>query len=661
MGQVASGPEGCQPNHASCFPEDSELCFLRSPEGRVQPPTDGPVILSPATTSEGSVCVPVTLEMCCVRWEGERGQIETPGPDSPVAAESIPSRRFPGVAVEETVAAPGSFRLARHKLFDPHMRYRFGDYYNTLWQIGEGSFGDVHVASAKSLDAGTGKPLAEADTAGGGGAAAHTARQVAVKVFSIDASTVLNTNGRRNDPGRAPRVVLRRQANFDAERAILAHLDHPHIVKVFECFVESRSLYIVLELCRGGELFEHIMREARRTGRGFDERRGRETFRQMLYAVCYLHSCRIIHRDIKTENFLVLGEMGTPQLSVVKLCDFGTAIQLLGNGRPMEKVGSPSYMAPEIYDKRGASVNADAWSLGVTLYVLLTGSNPFKPTGRESAREVERRIRIGNYDKFHMGWQQMSGDPQDLINRFIVPDETKRLTCADAVWHSWLLNDGRYQATDPRSASQFRLLPHVSPMQLAQQGQAFTAGAYAVISGIERFKALSSTQQLLIITCAQLVCEEDLIHGSNQPVPWYDLFVALDADRDGRLRHVEFVRGMQCFLETSHPVSDEKLEWLADAIDVDHSGYIDWVEWLVVVLMAEKSVTARLAPEPLNTVFRLIDKSSADGIISSTDLFSVLEETDSASGNHRANYISPGPSSYSLPGLRRLLESVDEI
>merc|ERR1712007_351932 len=105
------------------------------------------------------------------------------------AGESFPSRRFPGVAQEDTVAppeTPGSFRLARHKLFGPHMRYAFADYYSTLWQIGEGSFGDVHVASVKPLDAATGKPLVEADTAGGfsqhlagGSVAALSARQVA--------------------------------------------------------------------------------------------------------------------------------------------------------------------------------------------------------------------------------------------------------------------------------------------------------------------------------------------------------------------------------------------------------------------------------------------------------------------------------------------------
>ncbi|CAE8605152.1 unnamed protein product, partial [Polarella glacialis] len=98
------------------------------------------------------------------------------------------------------------------------------------------------------------------------------------------------------------------------ERFILARMEHPHIVKMYECFEERGSLWIALELCRGGELYEYISAKAQQrkhSGGALDEIEAKLYFRQMLHAVGFLHASRIVHRDLKSENFLLLGDPRT--------------------------------------------------------------------------------------------------------------------------------------------------------------------------------------------------------------------------------------------------------------------------------------------------------------------------------------------------------------
>merc|ERR1719456_1533224 len=118
----------------------------------------------------------------------------------------------------------------------------------------------------------------------------------------------------------------------------------------------------------------------------------RHIFYQMLSAIGYLHAKRIVHRDIKTENWLMVSPLG----STVKLCDFGTAVQLTDTkARAMERVGTLSYTAPEIYSDKGATTMADMWSMGVILYLLVVGGSAFRHSTDASQKDTVRRIQAG--------------------------------------------------------------------------------------------------------------------------------------------------------------------------------------------------------------------------------------------------------------------------
>ena len=124
-----------------------------------------------------------------------------------------------------------------------------------------------------------------------------------------------------------------------SEISILKSLDHPNIIRIYEYFEDSRRLYIVMEYCSGGELFEEIVKR-----KFFNEIHAAQIMQQIFSILAYMHGKNIIHRDLKPENILLEDKH---DLLNIKLIDFGTAIQT--EGESIEgTVGSPYYIAPEV-------------------------------------------------------------------------------------------------------------------------------------------------------------------------------------------------------------------------------------------------------------------------------------------------------------------------
>eukprot|EP00927_Polykrikos_kofoidii_P039274 TRINITY_DN33697_c0_g1_i1.p1 TRINITY_DN33697_c0_g1~~TRINITY_DN33697_c0_g1_i1.p1 ORF type:complete len:908 (-),score=158.98 TRINITY_DN33697_c0_g1_i1:181-2904(-) len=585
---------------------------------------------------------------------------------------------------------PSRLVLARQRVFSPHLQLKFKSAYKIERQIGEGSYGSVFEAlalpatpshkvtngtyaefhhgphevsvpamteydvqrcgappngrgqtrAARDGASSQGERLASNSTAAStaesaSGSSSSKVRRVAVKCFRLVSKTTKDEDMSPRELERFHREVASRRASFERERQILAQLEHPHIVRMFECFEDRGALYIVMELCRGGELYVRIVQRARDTrqgGGGFEEPNARQFFRQMLFATSYLHAHRIVHRDIKTENFLLLDEgCSGDEGQLIKLCDFGTAVQLTDQQpRAMERIGTLSYTAPEIYAKEGADTTADAWSLGVVLYVLLVGASPFRTTGDEPREETVRRIRHGDFDKQRNVWRTLSLAATDLVNRFLVVDERKRLTSSDALRHRWV-EPGT--ATPCQQSIPPELRGNGAPRRLLspRSSRADSLANYAkyaptLILLMTRFVHLHAMQQLALVVCAQMLPEADLLNR-QLPIPWYDLFFALDADEDGRLNFTEFAAGLNFLMGSRCGVTQEQFQALVRALDIDCSGSIDWIEWVAVALLSV--APENLDPEPLSTAFRLLDRPSGDGRIGAVDLLAVINTTAS--------------------------------
>eukprot|EP00439_Symbiodinium_sp_Y106_P036990 s4334_g4.t1 len=172
---------------------------------------------------------------------------------------------------------------------------------------------------------------------------------------------------------------------FKQEIAIMKMMDHPNIIKLFESFEDHRNIYLVMELCSGGELFDRIIESGH-----FSEVQAAILMQQIIRAIYYMHENHVCHRDLKPENFLFMTK-DPIEKNFLKIIDFGLSCKFTP-GKPLStKAGTPYYVAPQVlagnYDQL-----SDLWSCGVIMYVLLCGYPPFFG---DTDSEVLAKARIG--------------------------------------------------------------------------------------------------------------------------------------------------------------------------------------------------------------------------------------------------------------------------
>jgi len=190
-------------------------------------------------------------------------------------------------------------------------------------------------------------------------------------------------------------VVKRRDSNElhavkivkdgDAEARVWKKLKrYEHCVELLDHFVDEDFHYLVMELCAEC-LLERLEKVPCMSGLDLVK-----ILREMLLSIAHLHKARIVHRDIKPDNFLC----SAPSGGIVKLCDFGSAVELPKDGILHWPTGTAPYMSPEMIAGTGYSSKTDVWSLGVSAYMILYGSFPYEPT-KVSAEAMKKAILSG--------------------------------------------------------------------------------------------------------------------------------------------------------------------------------------------------------------------------------------------------------------------------
>ena len=229
--------------------------------------------------------------------------------------------------------------------------------------------------------------------------------------------------------------------DLSKEVDILLELEHPCITKVLDVVEDDRLFVIVMEYAAGGELFDQVLKDY--DARALTEVMAKLRFFQICHTITYLHQKNVCHRDLKLENILLMSSSPT---SLVKITDFGLSKHFSSVNVLETFVGTPVYMAPEVislYSSKAShtySCKSDCWSLGVVLYMLLSGRQAF--SGDNDEETLREKIMSGNYEPMTgFRWAKISEEAKDLVCKLLVVDPGLRLSAEQTLQHGWFVMD----------------------------------------------------------------------------------------------------------------------------------------------------------------------------------------------------------------------------
>uniref|UniRef100_A0A8C6CSB6 Ribosomal protein S6 kinase n=1 Tax=Moschus moschiferus TaxID=68415 RepID=A0A8C6CSB6_MOSMO len=237
---------------------------------------------------------------------------------------------------------------------------------------------------------------------------------------------------------------------------LLRYGQHPNIITLKDVYDDGKFVYLVMELMRGGELLDRILRQ-----RYFSEREASALLCTLTKTMDYLHSQGVVHRDLKPSNILYMDESGNPES--IRICDFGFAKQLRAeNGLLMTPCYTANFVAPEVLKRQGYDAACDIWSLGILLYTMLAGFTPFANGPDDTPEDILARIGSGKYALSGGNWDSISDAAKDVVSKMLHVDPHQRLTAVQVLKHPWIVNR-----------------EHLSPSQLSRQDVHLVKGAMA--------------------------------------------------------------------------------------------------------------------------------------------------------------------------------------
>ena len=319
---------------------------------------------------------------------------------------------------------------------------------------------------------------------------------------------------------------------------ILRSMDHPNIVKYFETYEDECYLHIVMEYIAGDNLFRVLTDQK---GFKFTERTISKIMTCLLKAVLFLHHNGIIHRDIKPENIVFVEP---DNFKALKLIDFGLSIQQNAK-KDNRRVGTPYYMSPEMV-RGNFNYASDVWSIGVILFIMVTGKQPFRGKSKE---EVFDKIKKGAYDKNILNKAKCSKEVKDLIKKMLVTEHSKRITVESALDHIWF--------------KQFEKNKNIN-LVVDQE----------IIDSLKQFQYQNIFQKEIRFYLAKLCSDKEIIKLKNA-------FLAIDKDNSGEIEYEEIPK---IFSELNIKASDTELKNIFSSMDFHCDGKVNYSEFLAATI-----------------------------------------------------------------------------
>ena len=374
------------------------------------------------------------------------------------------------------------------------------------------------------------------------------------------------------------KLNIKNAKKFQNEIEVLMKMDHPNIVKLYEVFESDNSLYLIMEECYGGELFDRILHRIN-TNNMYTEREACLLMKQIIGAIEYCHNNGITHRDLKPENLLYLKE-GSEEDNPLKIADFGLSQSFNLKKMLTSKVGTSYYVPPEIL-AGNYTEKCDIWSAGIILYILLSGEPPFNGPNDET---IFARIKTYKYEFPEQKWSKISVEAKDLLSKMLI-QEDKRLSASQVLQHPW-----------------FDIIKN--------EKITFEKLNFGKDNFFKEYKDSNQLKKIVLLYIASKLEENEILDLKN-------LFKAFDKDENGQIDYKEFEQGLMEL--NSEELNKDEIRQFFNDIDADNNGKIDYTEFIAATL--QKQIF--LKKETLFEAFSALD-SDRDCKITKEELMKIL-------------------------------------
>ncbi|EXB97714.1 Calcium and calcium/calmodulin-dependent serine/threonine-protein kinase [Morus notabilis] len=410
---------------------------------------------------------------------------------------------------------------------------------------------------------------------------------------------------------------------------------HENVIDLYDVFEDDRSgaVHLVLEHCSGGELFDRIVAQDR-----YSEAEAAAVTRQIAAGLEALHRANIVHRDLKPENCLFLnGSQDSP----LKIMDFGLSSVEEFTDPVVGLFGSIDYVSPEALSQGNVTAKSDMWSLGVILYILLSGYPPFIA---QSNRQKQQMIMAGDFSFYEKTWKNISSSAKQLIKSLLTVDAERRPSAPELLDHPWVRGDSARE--DQMDAEIVSRLQSFNARRKLRAAAIASVWSSSIFLRTKKLKSLLGSHDL-----SQDEIENLRIHfkkicakGDNATLSEFEevlkamkmssllplaarIFDLFDNNRDGTVDMREILCGFSSLRKSQ---GDDALRLCFQMYDTDRSGCITKEEVASMLrALPEECLPADITePGKLDEIFDLMDANS-DGKVTFEEFKAAMQRDSS--------------------------------